>query len=280
MKDVDESLFFSGKYKVGSIETGFGGDALNESTVLRHFNEDVKLITIVGEDMYGDQIIRHLDELEIPYNANIRKKGIATYISMVFIDKDGQRRFVGNENGSLRVFDLDDIMIDEDCRIVSFASLFHSKRLDNAKLNILFKSIKEKDILLCADCSNHKNNETIKDMDCLKYVDYFFCNELEARQLCGEHDIEDLEKILYDAGIGNVIIKCAEKGCFYKGEYHETEAVDCIDSTGAGDSFVAGFIEGLDKGLNIEETIRKANRYGSKACEYIGATRWLDHYEG
>ena len=277
MKNVDEKSFFSGKYKVSSIKTSYGGDALNEASVLRHFGSDVKLITIVGDDSYGDLIISYLKDRNIPFNENIRKKNTETYISMVFIDEKGQRKFVGNEDGSLRVFDLEDIVIDEDCRYACFASLFLSKKLDNEKLEILFGNIKDKGITLFVDSSNHKNNETIEDMSCLQYADYFLCNEIEAGQLCESDDIRECEKKLYLAGIKNVIIKCGEKGCFYKGEYHETQKVDCIDSTGAGDSFAAGFIKTISEGKSITEAIKTANEFGSRACKFIGTTTWLEH---
>ena len=277
MKNVDEENFFSGRYKVESIKTSFGGDALNESSVLKAFKKDVKLISIVGDDSYGDLIIGYLDRNSIPYNDNIRKKDIETYISMVFIDKDGQRKFVGNENGSLRVMDLEDIVIDDDCRFVSFASLFLSKNLVNSKLCRLFKSIKDKGITLFVDSSNHKNNETIEDMTCLEYADYFLCNEFEATQLCETDDIYECERKLYSAGIKDVIIKCGEKGCFYRGKYYKTRKIECIDSTGAGDSFAAGFIKEISENKTVEEAIETANECGSRACEYIGTTEWLQH---
>ena len=278
MKNVNEERFFSGKYKVERIETSFGGDALNEASVLNHFGKDVKLITITGDDSYGDLIIDYLNRNEISFNDNIRRPDTETYISMVFIDAEGQRKFVGNEDGSLRVMDLDDIRIDEDCRYASFASLFLSKKLDNSKLEKLFGMLKDRNIVLFVDSSNHKNNETIKDMTCLRYADYFLCNEIEAKQLCESEDIRECEKKLYEAGIRNVIIKCGDKGCFYKGEYYPTEKIECIDSTGAGDSFAAGFIKGITDGLGIEEAIRIANSFGSSACRYIGTTAWLQHY--
>ena len=277
MKNVDEESFFSGRYKVESIKTSFGGDALNESSVLRYFGKDVKLITIVGDDYYGDLIIDYLEHRDIPFYRNIRKKDSETYISFVFIDKKGQRKFAGNENGSLRIMDLDDICIDEDCRYVSFASLFLSKMLNNEKLSLLFEMIKAKGLTLFVDSSNHKNNETVDDMTCLKYVDYFFCNETEASQLCESSDISECERKLYLAGIKNVVIKCGEKGCFYKGEYYPTEKIECIDSTGAGDSFAAGFIKAISENKNVSEAIKSANEFGTKACRYIGTTAWLEH---
>lgn len=43
------------------------------------------------------------------------------------------------------------------------------------------------------------------------------------------------------------------------------------DTTGAGDAFRAGFIYGLCKGLNIEETMRAANAVAALQCREMGA---------
>jgi sulfofructose kinase len=43
------------------------------------------------------------------------------------------------------------------------------------------------------------------------------------------------------------------------------------DTTGAGDAFRAGFIYGVCKGLNIEETMRAANAVAALQCRELGA---------
>ena len=182
IRNVDEDRFFSGSFKAERIISSFGGDALNEALILSKMGLDVKLCSILGDDPNGKLILHELDKNHISYDQNILNKGIDTYISLVFIDSNGERKFVGSENGSLRLLDLDDIKIDEDARIVSFASLFISKVLNDEKLCKLFAYIKENNKILVCDCSKPKNNEDVKDLKCLKYLDYFFCNESEAKR--------------------------------------------------------------------------------------------------
>lgn len=271
---------FSNKYKVDNIKTHFGGDSLNQACCLSYFGIDTKLITILGNDYHGKQIINYLDNKNISYNSNILKDNIETYISLVFIDENGERSFIGNKNGSVRKLDIDDIEIDKDCKIVSFGSLFISQELTNDKLFKLFKHIKDLNILLCVDCSTPKNDENIKDMTCLKYVDYFFLNDSEARLLTGLDKIEDIEKEIYKTGVKNVIIKCGKDGCFYKGKYYRyLNDDDPVDTTGAGDSFVAGFIYAYINGYNIDNCINMANKFGFNAIKYIGGNTWLDYID-
>lgn len=272
---VEKEKFFSGKYKAETISSAFGGDGLNEAVNLKRLGCDISFSFIAGNDTCGKQIRSFLDEEKITYCEECFRDDIDTYISLVLIDKKGERAFVGSENGSLRLYDLADVHIDDDCKILSFASLFISKRFDEDKYEKLFKSIKDKGIILCVDSSTPKNNEIASQLKYLQYIDYFFCNESEAKALCRSNDIFECERILSETGIANLIIKLGEKGCLYKTKiYPPKERIRCLDSTGAGDAFVSGFIYGLDKGLSIEECIEHANKCGGKACEYLGANKW------
>ena len=85
---------------------------------------------------------------------------------------------------------------------------------------------------------------------------------------------------LLEAGVKNVIIKCGSKGCYVCN--HEIKMyipavpnVNCIDTTGAGDSFAAGFIYGLSEGYSLEKCAEYANECGAKAVSVIGASEWI-----
>lgn len=47
-----------------------------------------------------------------------------------------------------------------------------------------------------------------------------------------------------------------------------------MDTTGAGDSFAAGFLFALSKGRDAVECARFANRCGARAVGTAGATEW------
>ena len=207
VKGIDKEQFFSGKYKAEEIRTYFGGDGLNETLVLKFLGQEVSFNTLLGNDVYGKMILSHMEEEGILTDLCVTKDDIDTYLSLVFIDKNGERTFVGADNGSLRLYDLPYVKIDDDCEIVSFASLFISKKLNNESYTSLFHQIKESGKILCADCSNTKHDEDARDLPYLSFIDHFFCNETEAKALCHNEDIYECEKILYDMGIKDVIIK-------------------------------------------------------------------------
>jgi fructoselysine 6-kinase len=55
-------------------------------------------------------------------------------------------------------------------------------------------------------------------------------------------------------------------------QLHRIDAVptDVVDTTGAGDSFIAGFLESLAKGLKIKECLLQGAALGATACRHRG----------
>lgn len=86
-----------------------------------------------------------------------------------------------------------------------------------------------------------------------------------------------LEKLQAIAGSPVVGITLGDSGSLVLGPggFIETPAFSvpggCRDTTGAGDSFRAGFLYGLVKGRSIEESCRLANAVASLKCRAVGA---------
>lgn len=89
-----------------------------------------------------------------------------------------------------------------------------------------------------------------------EYVDLLFCNELEAKAMTGETDRNQQLKVLSNS-VDHIIITLGSEGAFIhnKTEHCKVNAtkVDAIDTTGAGDSFAAGYLFGISKGYSIEK---------------------------
>ena len=85
-------------------------------------------------------------------------------------------------------------------------------------------------------------------------ADMVFCNEDELKSL---YQIEDIKKAkeFIDDSISCVACTCAERGAylFHGSSISEisTNKVAVVDTTGAGDSFAAGFLYGLSKNFTF-----------------------------
>lgn len=278
---IDPSVFTRNSTPVPRIQMNTGGDALNESMVLAALGDRVKLCSVVGDDAAGDFILRRCREAGIDTGAVTVDPNLDTSVNMVLVDPAGERYFVTSSSSSLRKFDLPHtagVLADlEGVKIAGFASIFVSPPFVPEKMAELFRQLKAAGVTLCADMTRHKNDEMVADIACcLQYIDYLFPNESEAAAVTGETDPEKMADALLAAGVKNVVIKTGSRGCLLKNHQMCVQVAGypvetCVDTTGAGDTFAAGFIHGLNLGLSPIECARFANACASVCVERVGA---------
>lgn len=104
--------------------------------------------------------------------------------------------------------------------------------------------------------------------------DFFVPNLLEAQQITGHTDAGAAAKALAEL-CPNVIVKTGPKGAIYcgGGDVQSFAAPDfgpVVDTTGAGDNFVAGLCYGLVKGAPVEQCIRYGLICGSRSVLGVG----------
>ena len=104
-------------------------------------------------------------------------------------------------------------------------------------------------------------------------ADMVFCNEDELKSL---YQIEDIKKAreFIDDSISCLACTCAEKGAylFHGSSTSEisTNKVDVVDTTGAGDSFAAGFLYGLSKNFTFEKCATIGNVVAGEVLKVYG----------
>ena len=280
---AEREVFETGSYPADRIRMTHGGDALNEATVLRHLGAPVQLETVIGDDTAGESVLRRMEQVGLDTDSVHIRPDFDTSVNVVLVQKNGERCFLTNPHGSQRQLRLEDITLPfpEDTGILSFASIFVYPRLKTAEMASIFRQAKAQGITVCADMTKRKNGETVADIaPALQYVDYLFPNDAEAMLITGKGTPEDAAEVLLEAGVGTVVVKCGARGCFVKNRdtafwAPAAEGVNCVDTTGAGDSFVGGFLYGLAQGLSLKECVETANRCGAKAVEHVGATAWI-----
>ena len=70
--------------------------------------------------------------------------------------------------------------------------------------------------------TKRKNGECTADVaEALQYVDYLFPNDAEAMLLTGKNTVEGAAEDLLSAGVGTVVIKCGEMGCYIRNRERE-----------------------------------------------------------
>jgi sugar/nucleoside kinase (ribokinase family) len=135
---------------------------------------------------------------------------------------------------------------------------------------------KHNGIKTCLDLASY--NIVLENIDFLKdilreYVDIVFANEEEAKALTGkspDHALEELSEMCEIAvvklGANGSLIKAGAEKIVIPGR-----TANCIDTTGAGDLYAAGFLYGIGKGYSFKIAGEIGSILAGKVIEEIGA---------
>lgn len=290
VRGASPEAFFSGSWPAKDIRMSVGGDGINEASVLGRLGVPVHLETLLSDDEGGVIVRNHCRRNFVEIDEKQMQREAPTGINVVLVEEDGERSFITNPHGTLRELRPEHISLPfpEDAGILSFAGIFIYPHFGNRELAGLFAAAKAQDMTVCADMTKCKNGERVADIaDALAYVDYILPNYAEAVQVTGKRELSEIADEFLAAGVKNVVIKCGGDGCYLKNSEMEFQmpavpGVECVDTTGAGDCFAAGFLYGLWLGLPPEKCARIANICGALSVQSLGATegiRGIDQIE-
>lgn len=277
---ADPSVFTRTSTPAGRIILTPGGDAMNEALILSRLGRRVRLVTRIGCDDAGAYLKQTCASAGMDTRYMREIDGLDTGINVVLVDEGGERRFFTNPHGSLRALEAPDICPDalDGAKIFCFASIFVFQRIDPAALEQLFCRARERGLIVCADTTLPKRGETLADLaPALRQLDYFFANLEEARCITGLTAPGDIADALLRTGARHIVLKCGADGCLIAdtdGQQHIPACPDtrCIDTTGAGDNFAAGFLSALLDGRPFADCARYGNACASVSVECVGAT--------
>ncbi|MEN6574500.1 carbohydrate kinase family protein, partial [Methanobacterium aggregans] len=116
-------------------------------------------------------------------------------------------------------------------------------------------------------------------------TDILLINEVELKLLLNEEyetaidACEEGSKKLLDYGIKVVVVKRGDKGAYVtdgrSSHFIDALKVRCVDTTGAGDAFNAGFIYGFIRGEGIQKSAQIGNFVAACSVQEKGATEGL-----
>jgi sugar/nucleoside kinase (ribokinase family) len=271
------------KGKLGLVEKmslQIGGCAANFVIDLARLGLETTIIGKIGDDNFGKFILETLNSEKVDSSGLKIDKNVSTSASMVMISGDGERSIL-HSFGANAKFSFDDINLHivKQSKIMLIAGTFLMPEFDGEGTFRLLKFAKENDIICCMDTAWDSKGQWLNKIESsLQYLDWFMPSYDEAREMSGTTNPEEIALFFQSRGVKNVIIKLGNEGCFVKTEDEKGyrvpafDKVKVIDTSGAGDSFCAGFIAGLYKGWAIPECARFANAVGAHCIMQIGTT--------
>jgi len=263
---------------VDTIELHTGGCATNTAIDLARLGEDVGIIGLLGNDGLGDFVLDRLRTEKVGIAGIRRTKHVGTSTCMVLSDVDGERSFIyyGGANNTFTENDIDFSLI-ENCDILFIAGSLLLPAFDGIPTATLLQRAQTAGKYTILDTAWDSTGRWMSAIaPCLPYLDLFIPSLEEAQMLTGKEDVQNIADIFFTAGTRNVVIKCGADGCYIKNateEYYlDSYKVDVIDTNGAGDSFVAGFISGLLSGWDLKRCGEFANAVGAHCVGSVGAS--------
>lgn len=262
-------------YRADTIRLHPGGDAVNESLALAGMGFRVAAVCGVGDDVAGRILLDALGRGGVD-TSRIRSLPGDTPIANLQVDRDGSRLSVNSGATRLEGFRVDPALA-KGARVVSLASLFRPPLFDFDGIAALIRAAKEDGAIVCADTKLPLDGPVSLDglSEVLPLIDYIFPNEKEAEYYSGRTALPDMAEALSERGIKNVIIKAGPAGCWVHGcgEARALPAVpvrNVVDTTGAGDNFVAGFISGILSGAPILDCAEAGLKKAAEAITHTG----------
>lgn len=270
-------------YRAETIRLHTGGDAVNESKALAAMGFRAGVVCCLGKDIAGDMICHELEAAGVNTD-RISRLPIDTPIANLQVASDGSRISVNSGAIRLEGYRVDPASL-AGARIVSFASLFRPPLMEPGSIKELMLRARQEGAVICADTKLPVTRSICLNeiAEVLPYIDYFFLNEKEAAYYSGIEQAEydggesffRMAREFRNRGIRNVVIKAGKEGCFVSGEEGEfaipaIPVEHVLDTTGAGDNFVAGFLSGILEKTSLREYAERGIRRAAESISRIG----------
>jgi sugar/nucleoside kinase (ribokinase family) len=186
-------------------------------------------------------------------------------------------------DGSLSIDDVDFSII-EQSHILHVAGSFVMPGLDGDPTAKVLKKAKELGVITCLDTVWNDAIDCYATLEpSLPYLDYFLPSIDEAQLMTGQKSTSDIAKFFMDKGVKTVGLKMGSEGCFLKNKDVEIQCsafkTDVVDTCGAGDSWIGGFLAGVAKGWSLEDCGRLGNATGSICASAMGATTGVKSWD-
>jgi ribokinase len=245
-----------------------GGKGANQASACARAGGNVKMLGKVGDDAYGDILLKNLSQDGVNINGIEREK-ISTGVAVITVF-NGENSII-LDKGANGLVDRD--YIDR-----------HIDAIDWADYIIMQYEIPMETVVYVAQIVKSKGKTLIIDpapmmeapSELYRMADIILPNETETAQLVGEgNDDEASVKKMYELGCKNVIMTLGKKGSiYYNGENMINQPaykVKAIDTTGAGDCFTGSMVAALASDKTMEEALEFASKASAIAVGRRGA---------
>ena len=252
-----------------------GGKGANQAYAAGKLGGDVAMLGAVGQDAYGEELIANLASVGVDVSGIQKLADVPTGTAVIYVEQTGENRIVLVTGANGRV---DRAYIDA-----------HMDKIAACDIVILQLEIPLDTVVYAAKKAKGLGKTVIVDpapavpdipKELWAYVDYIKPNETELNIiLTGKADGLPLDEALTQVqqlGVKNVWVTMGGHGVFFRDENGREETipsvrVKAVDTTAAGDTFLAAAAVSLSRGKTPAEAIAYGNRAAALAVTRPGA---------
>ena len=239
-----------------------GGGPVNMAVYTLRLGGQASYIGPVGSDYYG-QVMRDAVSakgVDVSHMHRVPGKTAVTQVELL----GGERVFGDYDEGVLADYRLSDEDLDFIAgHDVAVCDLW-------GKVEDQFRDMKARGITTAFDGATRPEDDACQVA--MPYTDYLFFSSDNG----DTPNLREQMKAYRSRGPKLVVAMLGEQGslCYDGMDFHEFGIVPCervVDTLGAGDSYIAGFLFGITEGLTIEQAMEKGAAAATQTLKYFGA---------
>ncbi len=264
-----------GSDTASQISTSSGGAAGNVAAWLTRTDARSTIVSHVGDDPAGAAIVAEFDALGVNHG-DLVIPGETSGVVVVLVDSSGERTMFPDKgaNSRLTVTDLPDLGAFQAVYVSGYALL---NPLARDGVLAMIEKIKADGLPIYFDPASVGSMKDVTDKELhtwFSMMDILLLNEEESIYLTGSVDIERALDYLLDFS-QVVVIKRGSAGAIAKARGFDSislpaVATTVIDTTGAGDSFAAGFIASYSKNHDLAAAVQAGGELAAGCVAIVG----------
>jgi pseudouridine kinase len=261
------------------IRTSFGGVARNVAENLARLGQSVTLVTVVGQDQAGDQLLEEATEAGVNIDYVLRSDLHPTGTYLAVVNPAGGLQYALDDMRAITALSAT-YMREHAYLFEQASSVFIDANLPKETIRTIMSLARRMHLPIFADPTSKAL--ALKLQPYLPRLSLIAPNSDEAGILCNRtfspsnrHAALDAAKSLVAQGVDIVIIALAEFGvCYATSEtsgYIQAIRTAVVDPTGAGDALTATVIFALLNDIPIDDAVRLGVSAASLTLRYRGA---------
>ena len=252
-----------------------GGSAANCAVSAARLGVKVKQVGVIGQDSFSKILLDDLNLSGVSTDHISCVPGTSAF-AVIVVDSNGERTMLSYRDLSTTKItnSLARICL-SNCDYLHVSGYAFQTEYTRQIANDLLARAREVGTITSIDPSFQFASDDHKSL--LEGLDYIFPNQDEAYQMTGESDPEKAALKMLDYGVKCVVVTCGKRDCVIVDETLEGvnrvspyDISDPVDTTGAGDGFVGGFLAARMRGLDIQQCVRVGHAVAANVVMEFG----------